>query len=61
MMITCNGNDYHNYNDNKLACIYIKWAEEHRPKRLQSETDKGKIYVHIDERIAECEKEKWKI
>ncbi len=22
---------------------------------------KGKIYVHIDERITECEQEKWKI
>ena len=27
MMITCNGNDYHDYSDDKLACIYIKWAE----------------------------------
>lgn len=61
MMITQCGNDYHDYSDNKLACIYIKWAEEHCPERLQAETDKGRIYVHIDERITECEKEKWKI
>ena len=59
MMITQCGNDYHDYSDNKLACIYIKWAEEHCPERLQAETDKGRIYVHIDERITECEKEKW--
>lgn len=61
MMITQCGNDYHDYSNNKLACIYIKWAEEHCPERLQAETDKGRIYVHIDERITECEKEKWKI
>ena len=61
MMITQCGNDYHDYSDNKLACIYIKWAEEHCPERLQAETDKGRIYVHIDERITECEQEKWKI
>ena len=61
MMITQCGNDYHDYSDNKLACIYIKWAEEHCPDRLQAETDKCRIYVHIDERITECEKEKWKI
>ena len=61
MMITQCGNDYHDYSDNKLACIYIKWAEEHCPERLQAETDNGRIYVHIDERITECEKEKWKI
>ena len=60
MMITQCGNDYHDYSNNKLACIYIKWAEEHCPERLQAETDKGRIYVHIDERITECEKEKWK-
>ena len=34
---------------------------ENLKKRLQAEADKGKIYVHIDERITECEKEKWKI
>lgn len=34
MMITQCGNDYHDYSDNKLACIYIKWAEEHCPERL---------------------------
>ena len=56
MMITQCGNDYHDYSDNKLACIYIKWAEEHCPERLQAETDKGRIYVYIDERITECEK-----
>lgn len=61
MMITQCGNDYHDYSNNKLACIYIKWAEEHCPERLQAETDKGRIYIHIDERITECEKEKWKI
>ena len=61
MMITCNSKDYHDYSNNKLACIYVKWAEEHCPERLQAEADKGKIYVHIDERITECEKEKWKI
>ena len=61
MMITQCGNDYHDYSDNKLACIYIKWAEEHCPERLQAETDKGRIYVHIDERITECINEKWKI
>ena len=58
MMITQCGNDYHDYSNNKLACIYIKWAEEHCPERLQAETDKGRIYIHIDERITECEKEK---
>ena len=58
MMITQCGNDYHDYSDNKLACIYIKQAEEHCPERLQAETDKGRIYIHIDERITECEKEK---
>ena len=57
MMITQCGNDYHDYSDNKLACIYIKWAEEHCPERLQAETDNGRIYVHIDERITECEKD----
>ena len=61
MMITCNSKDYHDYSNNKLACIYVKWAEEHCPERLQAEADKGKIYVHINERINECEKEKWKI
>ena len=54
MMITQCGSDYHDYSDDKLACIYIKWAEEHCPERLQEETDKGRIYVHIDERITEC-------
>lgn len=39
----------------------IKWVEEHCPERLQAETDEGRIYVYIDERITECEKEKWKI
>ena len=61
MMITQCGNDYHDYSNDKLARIYIKWAEEHCPERLQAETDKGRIYIHIDERITECEKEKWKI
>ena len=61
MMITQCGSDYHDYSNDKLARIYIKWAEEHCPERLQAETDKGRIYVHIDERITECEKEKWKI
>ena len=28
---------------------------------MQEETDKGRIYVHIDERITECINEKWKI
>ena len=60
-MITQRDNDYHDYSDNKLACIYIKWAEEHCPERLQAETDKGRIYIHIDELITECEKEKRKI
>lgn len=60
MMITQCGSDYHDYSNDKLARIYIKWAEEHCPERLQAETDKGRIYVHIDERITECEKEKWK-
>lgn len=55
MMITQCDNDYHDYSNNKLACIYIKWAEEHCPERLQAETDNGRIYVHIDERITECE------
>lgn len=44
-----------------LRVSIIKWAEEHCPERLQAETDKGRIYIHIDERITECEKEKWKI
>lgn len=61
MMITQSGNDYHDYSDNKLARIYVKWAEEHCPERLQAETDKGRIYIHIDGRISECENEKWKI
>ena len=61
MMITQCGNDYHDYSNNKLAYIYIKWAEKHCPERLQTETDRGRIYVHIDKRITECEKEKWKI
>ena len=60
MMITQYGNDYHDYSNNKLARIYIS-REEHCPERLQAETDEGRIYVHIDERITECEKEKWKI
>ena len=55
------GSDYHDYSNDKLARIYIKWAEEHCPERLQVGTDKGRIYVHIDKRITECEKEKWKI
>ena len=38
MMITHCDNDYHDYSNNKLACIYIKWAEEHCPERLQAET-----------------------
>lgn len=61
LMITQSGNDYHDYSDNKLARIYVKWAEEHCPERLQTETDKGRIYIHIDGRISECENEKWKI
>ncbi len=56
MMITQCGNDYHDYSNNKFACIYIKWAEEHCPERLQEEIDKGRIDVHIDECITECEK-----
>ena len=28
MMITQCSSDYHDYSDDKLACIYIKWAEE---------------------------------
>ena len=61
MMITYNGDDYHDYSDNKLARIYVKWAEENCPERLQEETNKGRIYVHIDDRITECVNEKWKI
>lgn len=61
MMITYNGDDYHDYSDNKLARIYVKWAEKNCPERLQAEADKGKIFIHIDERITECEQEKWKI
>ncbi len=61
MMITQCGSDYHDYSNDKLARIYIKWAEEYCPERLQEETDKGRIYVHIDERITECVNEKWKI
>lgn len=61
MMITYNGDDYHDYSDNKLARIYVKWAEENCPERLQVEADKGKIFIHIDERVTECENEKWKI
>lgn len=61
MMITYNGGDYHDYSDNKLARIYVKWAEENCPERLQVEADKGKIFIHIDERVTECENEKWKI
>ena len=38
MMITCNSKDYHDYSNNKLACIYVKWAEEHCPERLQAES-----------------------
>ena len=41
MMITQCGSDYHDYSDDKLACIYIKWAEEHCPERLQEETDRA--------------------
>ena len=58
MMITQCGNDYHDYSKDKLACIYVRWAEEHCPERLQEETNKGRIYVHIDERITECVNEK---
>ncbi|MCD7891269.1 MAG: hypothetical protein LUG26_05785 [Ruminococcus sp.] len=61
MMITQFGKDYHDYSDNKLACLYIKWADEHCPERLQTQADKGTIYAHIDDRIDECEREKWKI
>ena len=61
MMITQCGNDYHDYSDNKLARIYVKWAEEHCPERLQTETDKGRIYIHIHERITECTNKKWRI
>ena len=61
MMITQCGDDYHDYSKDKLACIYVRWAEEHCPERLQEETNKGRIYVHIDERITECVNEKWKI
>lgn len=28
MMIMQCGNDYHDYSNYKLACIYVKWAEE---------------------------------
>lgn len=42
-----------------LAGFLIK--KKNCPERLQAETDNGRIYVHIDERITECEKEKWKI
>ena len=41
--------------------VSISNGQEHCPERLQAETDNGRIYVHIDERITECEKEKWKI
>ena len=61
MIITYNGDDYHDYSTNKLARIYVKWAEENCPERLQAKADKGKIFIHIDERITECEQEKWKI
>lgn len=61
IMITQCGNDYHDYSDNKLACIYVKQTEEHCPERLQAEADKGRIYVHIHERITECKQEKQKI
>ena len=47
MMITQCGNDYHDYSKDKLACIYVRWAEEHCPERLQEETNKGRIYVQI--------------
>lgn len=36
-------------------------ADEHCPERLQAQADKGTIYAHIDERVDECEHEKWKI
>lgn len=29
MMVTQCGNDYHDYSDNNLAFIYVKWADEH--------------------------------
>lgn len=58
IMITQCGNGYHNYRNDKLTCIYVKWAEEHRPERLQEKANNGRIYVHIHERIKECEKEK---
>lgn len=61
MIITQCGRDYHDYSKDKLAKIYIKWAEEHCPERLQKEADKGTIYVHIDNRIKECVNEKWRI
>ena len=32
MMITQCGNDYHDYSKDKLACIYVRWAEEHCPE-----------------------------
>lgn len=54
MMITQCGRDYHNYSDDKLTCIYFNWAEKHCPDRLQAETDKGRIYIHIDARIKQC-------
>ena len=47
MMITQCGNDYHDYSNNKLACIYIKWAEEHCPERLQIRAESMSILTSV--------------
>lgn len=43
MMITQCGNDYHDYSDNKLACIYVNWAEEHCPERYRQKPTRARF------------------
>ncbi len=61
MMITQCGRDYHDFSNNYYAKIYIKWAVENCPERLHTEADKGSIYIHICDKVQECEAEQWRI
>ncbi len=42
------------FSENKLARLYLRWAEEYVPQRLQTEVDKGEIVSHIRGKVADC-------
>lgn len=61
LMITQCGKDYYDFSNSYYAKIYIKWAVENCPERLQAEADKGSIYIHLYNKVQECEAEQWRI